>query len=316
MATVSIPASYYQGQTDISGLLQQLSAEREEKYGQGLNVLQQVASMMAGPEFDKLAESLYETAKKETVGAGMQSLIGAGLMGTERAMQPGLQFEREVGTPFRLGLAEQKAGRIASALGNIANYMQAGTPEAGTLAYLATGGFGQLTPGQKLESELLPYLLQAAQQGQTTGLDVFGKPLSGSLAEAQMNAFQGGGGYGGDFSYMTAAAPPTATTAGGGTTGGTTATTAGGGLVAQPIYGAGTEHIEAAPPTLNIGKTSVTGAGVGAPQGAGIGYEYAAADGGATAPQIGETKKVMIEGKPTTVRWNGNMWIRTGVVGT
>ena len=160
-----------EGRTDISGLLQSMTGERSQLYKGGLDILQQIAAMMQGPEFDKYAEEMYESAKRKAVGAGTSRLISSGLMGTTRAVEPEQSFEREVGTPFRLGLAEQKTGRIASALGNIANYMQGFAPSAGTLAYLATGGFGQLSPEQKLAAQELPSLLQAAQRsgGGTTG---------------------------------------------------------------------------------------------------------------------------------------------------
>lgn len=271
------------GRTDITGLLQQLTGEREQKYGQGLQTLQRVAEMMAGPEFDKYAESMYETAKKKTVGAGIQNLISSGLMGTERAMQPGMQFEREVGTPFRLGLAEQKTGRIAGALGRVADYIQAGTPSAGTLSYLATGGFGALSPQEKMAMQQFPYLMQAASQREQAniGLDAFGRPMSGTIQGAGGGGGSWGQGLGGGgrlSSSSFAGAGAGAGTGAGGYIGapsryGTSESGYAGGIAAQPIYGALGETEYYTPPEKQQ-TAALFPEGAGGQFGAGVGGSW------------------------------------------
>jgi len=222
------------GLTDISGLLKQLTGEygktrekREQRYEQGLQTLQRVADLMAGPEFDKYAQEMHEAARRKTVGESTQNLISAGLMGTERATQPGMQFEREVGTPFRLGMAEQKAGRVAGSLGRVADYMASFPdiyPEPGTLAYLATGGFGQLSPQQKMAQSELPYLLSAAQSGGgggTTGYTGGGGGTTGYTSGGYSSPFGSGlsssrwGGGGGTVSIPSYSSGGTQQQAGG-----------------------------------------------------------------------------------------------------
>jgi len=316
MATVTMNPSTL-GRTDIAGLLQQLTGEREQKYQAGLETLQRVADLMAGPEFDKYAQSMYETAKKETVGAGMQNLISSGLMGTERAMQPGMQFEREVGTPFRLGLAEQKAGRIAGALGRVADYMQAGTPDAGTLSYLATGGFGALSPQEQMAMQQFPYLMQAAQQREQAGIGLDASQGAG-----------GGGGYMPSYSNLADGGDTGGGgVAGGGTTGlgniygtgvipGTTGVIPGttGGGTTKPYQSGGAYTWEpegVAEPTV---EPMFAGGAGGQFGGTGAGGSWEESTTG--EPKIGDTKQIMINGQPTTCKWSGAMWVRTGQVGT
>jgi len=196
-----------EGLTDIAGLLDRLTkqyettrAERGERYGAGLQTLQRMTDIMAGPEFGKYATELYESAKRKGVGAGVSRLISSGMAGTTRMLEPERGFEREVGTPFRLGLAEQRAGRIASAMGRTAEYMKTFPdiyPEPGTLAYLATGGFGQLTPEQKMASQEFPYLMRAAQAGGAGGTPTGGGAIAGGSSLLRKGMITPGGTTGG-----------------------------------------------------------------------------------------------------------------------
>jgi len=191
------------GLTDITGLMNLLTGQygagvtqRKKQYEQGLGRLEQALTTAQGPEFDQLALEQYGRAKTKAVSSGLSRLISSGLMGTTRAAEPERAFEAEVGVPFYKGLAEAKAGRISSALGNISQYqMQFPNiyPEAGTLAYLATGGFGQLSPQQKLAAEELPTLARLATIGGEGGGGTIGG--GGTVG----GGGGGGGGYGGSL---------------------------------------------------------------------------------------------------------------------
>jgi len=118
-------------------------------FGTGLQSLQQAADLFApGGAFEKSAMEQYETGKRKALSSGMQNLISSGLAKTSTPAALERGYEQEVGTPFRTAVAAEGQGRLASALQNIANYglqYQNLYPSAGTLSYLATGGFGALS---------------------------------------------------------------------------------------------------------------------------------------------------------------------------
>ena len=178
MATINLP-----------GLLQMLVGDyksaqkkRETRYTEGMGILENIVNMF-GPGYLKGEE-------KKMLASMEQGMVGRGLGGTTRPAA--------VGTGIKADIRDRQTQARAGAMTNIASFMsgfEEGGPSAGTLAHLATGGFSAMGNLQTTTGNTLGPM--ASQ-----GLDVFGKPLSGSLAEAQMNAFNrqgldsGGGGGG------------------------------------------------------------------------------------------------------------------------
>lgn len=255
------------GLTDITGLMNLLTAQygagltqRQKQYEAGLGKLEQALQIAQGPEFEAFPIEQYERAKTKATSAGLSRLISSGLMGTTRVTEPERAFETEVGVPFYKGLAEAKAGRISGALGNIAQYQAQFPniyPEAGTLAYLATGGFGQLSPQQKLAAEELPTLARLA----TTG--------GGSTGFMQGYGGGGGGGGGGGSTTFDQSfgISPTSTISGGGY-GGYAPVGAGvsryepstGGPIEQAYVGGGVYGTSSLPSGFNLAGIEVSGA--------------------------------------------------------
>jgi hypothetical protein len=141
---------------DIPGMLNtligdyaQAKSDRQARYGQGLQLMQDaIAQFQPGGAFEQSAMNLYQQGKRNTMASGMQSLVSSGLAGTSNPMVMNKKYEEDVGNPFRMNLAAEQSSRLGSALQNAAGDMSSFQdiyPDAGTLSYLATGGFGALT---------------------------------------------------------------------------------------------------------------------------------------------------------------------------
>jgi len=178
MATINLP-----------GLLQMLVGDyksaqkkRETRYTEGMGVLENIVEMF-GPGYLKGEE-------KQMLASMEQGMVGRGLGGTTRPAAAGMGIKADI--------RDRQTKARTGAMTNVASFMsgfEEGGPTAGTLAHLATGGFSAMGNLQTTTGNTLGPM--ASQ-----GLDVFGKPLSGSFAEAQMNALNrqgfdsGGGGWG------------------------------------------------------------------------------------------------------------------------
>jgi len=110
----------------IGGLLEKLYTEREEKYPLGLRPLEKAAGLY-GPGYMAGQERLALTGAKEALGA-------RGLGGTTRP--------QAVSAGMKTGFEDVRRAGLSEALARISGYIGGTAPTAGTLAHLATGGFG------------------------------------------------------------------------------------------------------------------------------------------------------------------------------
>lgn len=123
---------------DLKGLLTKLTADYDQRYGQGLGAMKGAADLF-GPSYMKGAES-------GALATMEQSMVGRGLSGTTvpGALSVGIKQQFE----------DVRKTKLSDALTNIGKYIQGGTPTAGTLSHLATGGFGGLLEEKKLRAAL------------------------------------------------------------------------------------------------------------------------------------------------------------------
>jgi len=89
------------------------------------SILDQIISRyQPGGAFGKAALSTLEQRKGKTIAKQKQSLVSSGLGGTTIGAGLGSKFEQEVGTPFRLGVEEQRIGALTQAMQAKAGFME------------------------------------------------------------------------------------------------------------------------------------------------------------------------------------------------
>jgi len=186
---------------NITGILDKLFAEyqagkakSEALFAQGESGLKDVVSMFQpGGAFEQSAMRSYELGKSDYMGNTMQGLMGAGLAKTSLPGQISAGYEERVGTPYRIGVAAEGSGRLASAMKDVAQYglgYQNLYPNAGTLSYLATGGFGAISGAEAQKAQLAA---QVAANQQPVSQPYSGGG-SGSYGPSPFEGLLGGGG--------------------------------------------------------------------------------------------------------------------------
>ncbi len=165
-----------------------------------------------GGEFGKEALATLETRKGKTLAKQGQSLVTAGLGGSTIGAGLGKKFEEDVGTPFRLGVEEQRLGALTQAMQAKAGYLERGE------------GREFASAEAKKERDLREFqsLLSNRQTGPAT-------PAFPSGDSASMQ-WQAGGGAGGDLASFA----DNYQVGGGGGEGG------GGGVGSMGVYGLST----------------------------------------------------------------------------
>lgn len=162
-------------QDKLTADYEQTRLDRQQRYQQGMGLFGQIADLYKpGGAFEQAAMQQYALGKQQTLTSGMQNLISSGLAKGSNlgAMERG--YEASVGTPFRIGVAAEGQGRLASAYQNMAGYMANFPdvyPTAGTLAHLATGGFGALS------NQAAQASAQTSANYQATGGSLWGRDL-------------------------------------------------------------------------------------------------------------------------------------------
>lgn len=189
-------------QDKLAADYEQARLAKQKRYEAGVGLFKQAADLYKpGGAFEQAAMQQYETGKRAALSGGMQNLISSGLAKGSNlgAMERG--YEAEVGTPFRTQVAAEGQGRLAQAYQNLAGYMsgfQDIHPTAGTLAHLATGGFGALG-GLAAQSAA-----QTASNYQASGGSLWGQDFLGGGNKRRGRQTTGGGGTaGGGIGGMT-----------------------------------------------------------------------------------------------------------------
>ncbi len=77
-----------------------------------------------GGEFGKASLATLEQRKEKTLASQRQSLVSAGLSGTTIGAGLSSKFEQEVGSPFRLGVEEQRIGGLTQAMQAKAGFLE------------------------------------------------------------------------------------------------------------------------------------------------------------------------------------------------
>lgn len=96
-----------------------------ERYGQGLDIHQQIADIYApGGSFGQGQMEQYQRRKAKDVAAQRQQLISSGLASTTVAAGLERGYEADVGTPFRAQLADIQSQRYAEAMGGKAGFIE------------------------------------------------------------------------------------------------------------------------------------------------------------------------------------------------
>lgn len=199
---------------NLPGVLNDLSrdyagakAQRQQRYVEGRRLMQDAMAQFApGGAFEQAGMASYAQGKKEALAGGMQNLVSSGLAGTSNPMAMNTAYERNVGNPFRLNLAAEGSGRLASAMTNAANYV-AGFPDiyadAGTLAHVATGGFGALSNDwQAVQAINARNSAQTAQNSANSPMPSLARSgYSSSNLGSPFSGFSFGGGGNGGGSY-------------------------------------------------------------------------------------------------------------------
>ena len=119
---------------NLKAILEAMTAERDNKYKSGLDVMSDIAGLF-GSDYMKGAE-------KSALSTMEQSMAGRGLGGSTR---PGA-----ISVGMKAGFEDTRRDRRASSLLNIGKYIQGGTPTAGNISHLATGGFSGLLSADQL----------------------------------------------------------------------------------------------------------------------------------------------------------------------
>jgi hypothetical protein len=120
---------------NIKAILDSMQKERQDKYKSGLGYLSKVVDLF-GPDYAKGAE-------KQALSSVEASLAGRGLGG---ATMPGA-----LSVGVRQQFEDIRKNRLGDALINIGKYISGGTPAAGTISHLATGGFSGLLGQSQLD---------------------------------------------------------------------------------------------------------------------------------------------------------------------
>ncbi len=138
-----------------------------------------------GGGFGKAALGVLETRKGKTLAKQQQSLVSAGLGGSTIGAGFGKKFEEDVGTPFRLGVEEQRLGALTQAMQAKAGYLERGEEREFASAEA------------KKERDLREF--QSLLSNRPTGPATPAFP-SGDSASMQWQAGGGAGSEGGDLS--------------------------------------------------------------------------------------------------------------------
>ena len=191
-----------------------------------------------GGEFGKAALATLEQRKGKTLASQQQSLVSAGLSGTTIGAGLGSKFEQEIGTPFRLGVEEQRLGALTQAMQAKAGYLERGEERETALSEAekerqlrefgmlisnrqtgpATPAFPQTTaqepwqPGGGEGGQLSSFIDNYQVGGETGGMGVYG--ISGAVQDPTIGQEVLGGPQAGSI-YV----------GGGGSVGGQTGTT-------------------------------------------------------------------------------------------
>lgn len=141
-----------------------------------------MSRLSEGGNFLKSSLADIETGKRRGIASSMQNLVSSGLSGT--TIRAGVPIAaEEVAGRARLGARSAAEGRLT---GVTSQYAQIG--ESSRQAELERNAALQRTRlmigGQQSAQ------IRSLRGPSTTGLDAFGKPLAGSLAEAQANALK------------------------------------------------------------------------------------------------------------------------------
>jgi hypothetical protein len=110
----------------------------ENRYNQGLGLYDAIVqAYMPGGGYGAGAMKSYQQGKQQSMSQAMQSAVDAGLAGTTVPSGFGTKYEQEVGTPFRLNLADLQMGKLTDALANMAGFVERRTDQAPSSAELA-----------------------------------------------------------------------------------------------------------------------------------------------------------------------------------
>lgn len=100
-------------------------AANEARYAQGLGIHEQlVGDFGAGGTMEAAAMQRYGQQKQTDIAAQMQQAVSSGMFGTTRPSTYGAAYEQQVGTPYKLGLAEAMAQRKAEAMRGQAGFIE------------------------------------------------------------------------------------------------------------------------------------------------------------------------------------------------
>lgn len=126
---------------DLAGLLKSMTAERTKKYGEGLSSLKSALNLFGADDMSGM--------ERETMAGIEQSAAGRGLSGTTVPVA--------ASGIAKAGFRDIRRSRLADILKSIAGYTQGGTPGAGDIAHLATGGFSGLLQQQQQKLMSTPF---------------------------------------------------------------------------------------------------------------------------------------------------------------
>jgi len=169
-----------------------------------------IARYKPGGEFGEAELALLKRAKTKSLAETAQSLVTAGLSGTTAGVGAGGKWEEETGMPARLQLEDIRSQRLVEAMGAKAGYLERG--EARTWEEQQRLAQQEFEARQAAMQRELQYELGRRPSFAEQGLNVFGEPMAGTQAYAEMMATMqgragagagagagGGGGYGGGY---------------------------------------------------------------------------------------------------------------------
>lgn len=100
-------------------------AANEARYQEAMGIYDQIISQyQPGGQFGQGALAQYEIGKTKALSQGMQNLVSSGLSNTTVAGAMPMQYEQEVGTPFRLQLEDMRMRLLSEAQQNKAGLIE------------------------------------------------------------------------------------------------------------------------------------------------------------------------------------------------
>lgn len=114
---------------DLVGTFQEQAdaarAANEERYAQGLGIHEELVSDFGqGGTMEAAAMQRYERQKQRDMATQTQQMVSSGLYGTTMPGTMAATYEEQVGTPYKLGLAEAMAQRKTEAMRGQAGFIE------------------------------------------------------------------------------------------------------------------------------------------------------------------------------------------------